>query len=125
MGKELTHNLHIHLETRRRLRYKTTPEERVLWKLLKSKQLNDTHWYRQFSVGCYILDFYCPSAKLCIELDGIQHYSEEAMKYDTKRTAYLAQQGIEVLRVPNELIWSQRSVVIDAIVAELEQRLKI
>ena len=125
MKKAQTHNLHTHLEKRRRLRIKATPEERVMWKLLSAKQLNGTHWYRQFSVGHYILDFYCPAAKLCVEIDGLHHLSEEVAQYDNQRTAYLANEGIEVLRVPNEIVWTQSDVMLSAILEALERRMNI
>lgn len=95
-----------------------------MWKILKNKQLAGTHWYRQFSVGAYVLDFYCPAARLCLELDGVHHLSEEAVLYDARRTDYLTGEGIEVLRVPNEVVWQQSDVVVSAIMERLEQRLK-
>ena len=59
----------IKLEQRRYLRKNLTAEEAVLWKALKSKQIDEFKWRKQHPVGNYILDFYCPKAKLCIELD--------------------------------------------------------
>ena len=56
---------------------------------------------RQFIKDGYILDFYCPKAALAIEIDGGQHYTEEGLEYDSNRTAYLNQKGIEVLRFTN------------------------
>ena len=55
---------------RRELRNEGTAAEAVLWLLLKGKQLDGMRWRRQFGVGPYILDFYCPQLRLCIELDG-------------------------------------------------------
>ncbi len=49
-------------------------------------------------------DFYCHRARLVVELDGSQHYSEEARAYDERRTAFLATQGVEVLRLQNRTI---------------------
>ena len=59
---------------------------------------------RQKAIGPYIADFYCHRARLVVELDGSQHYSEEARAYDERRTAFLATQGIEVLRLQNRTI---------------------
>ena len=56
---------------------------------------------RQKVIGNYIVDFYCKKAKLVIELDGSQHYTEEISKYDEERTKYLEQYGLMVLRIPN------------------------
>ena len=76
-----------------------TKEERKLWFCyLKNHKL---HWYKQRVVDNYVLDFYCGSIKLGIELDGSQHYSVEGLEYDKKRTDYLNSQGIIVLRILN------------------------
>ncbi len=81
------------------LRKNATKEERRLWyDYLKScpKQFK-----RQTVIGNYIVDFYCEKAKLVIELDGSQHYEEDAQAYDAKRTGYLDSLGITVLRFTN------------------------
>jgi very-short-patch-repair endonuclease len=80
-------------------RKQMTPEERHLWHdFLK---LYPVKTYRQKIIGMYIVDFYCPKAKLAIELDGSQHYSEEGQRNDAERDQYLAKQGIKVLRYSN------------------------
>ena len=58
-------------------------------------------FYRQKVLGAYIVDFYCAKAKLAIELDGSQHYTEEGAAYDARRTAFLSEYGITVLRISN------------------------
>ena len=58
-------------------------------------------FYRQYSVGRYILDFYCPEKRLAIEIDGSQHYEEDYKEYDRKRTEYLVKEDIKVLRFTN------------------------
>jgi len=81
------------------LRKTMTREERHLWyDFLRNYPVK---FYRQKVLGQYIADFYCASAKLVIELDGSQHYSDEGMSYDNQRTEYLSQFGIRVLRIPN------------------------
>lgn len=62
--------------------------------------------YRQTPIGTYIVDFYCPSRSLIIELDGGQHFEEDARLYDEKRTAYLEHQGLSVVRFTNREIWT-------------------
>ena len=85
------------------LRNNMTKEERHLWydSLKLYHQQCDIIFLRQKIIGDYIVDFYCPKAKLAIELDGSQHYEEQAEKYDMERTKYLNQHGIEVLRYSN------------------------
>ena len=86
---------------RRKLRATMTPAEVVLWMMIKNKQLNGERFLRQYSIGHFVVDFYCPKYKLAIELDGEVHNSEEAEVYDTKRTEYLQSLGITVLRFEN------------------------
>lgn len=76
-----------------------TKEERHLWyDYLK----NSTYTFnRQYIVDNYILDFYCAKKHLAIEIDGGQHYNEENITYDNKRTDYLKSQGIKVIRYSN------------------------
>jgi len=58
-------------------------------------------FFRQYSIGPYILDFYCPTMKLAVELDGGQHNQYDSQEYDTVRSEYLKAQGIEVMRFWN------------------------
>jgi very-short-patch-repair endonuclease len=74
--KEKIHNVKQLKERRKQLRNSLTSAEAKLWGLLKDSQLENRKFRRQHSVGPYILDFYCPSEKLCIELDGEIHYTE-------------------------------------------------
>jgi very-short-patch-repair endonuclease len=60
-------------EVRKKLRNQATPAEAALWKLLSGKKCGGLKFRRQHSVGPYILDFYCPEAKLAIEVDGNAH----------------------------------------------------
>ena len=60
-----------------RLRSKMTDAEITLWSRLRRKQIHNLQFYRQKPLGQYIVDFYCPSARLVIEVDGGQHYTDE------------------------------------------------
>lgn len=83
----------------RNLRRNMTREERHLWyDFLRTYPVK---FYRQRMIGNYIVDFYCSSALLIVELDGGQHYSEENIEYDRKRTLYLNEYNIKVLRFNN------------------------
>ena len=76
-----------------------TKEERKLWyKFLKNLPVTV---HRQKIIGNYIVDFYCAAAKLVIELDGSQHYEDEAQQKDRERDEYLASVGLTVLRYTN------------------------
>ena len=87
------------LENARSLRKNLTKEERRLWyDFLRGYPIP---FRRQEIVGSYIADFYCSKAKLIVELDGSQHYDEEEMLYDQKRTAFFNGLGYRVLRFSN------------------------
>ena len=90
------------LENARRLRRSMTPHERKLWYLFLRKY--PVKMYKQRIIGKYIVDFYCASAKLVIELDGSQHYESQEIAHDTERTAYLETLGLKVLRFSNREI---------------------
>ena len=88
------------LDNAKALRKEMTPWERKLYYLfLKNLKFK---FYKQKLIGSYIVDFYCGSLKLAIELDGSQHFDDEHLKYDAERTNYLNSLGIKVLRYTNE-----------------------
>ena len=81
------------------LRTNATKQENRLWYDFLRKY--DIHFYRQRIIGDYIVDFYCPKAKLVIEVDGSQHFEEDAFEYDKVRTEYLEALGLHVQRFAN------------------------
>ena len=81
----------------RGLRKNMTEAEKKLWSQLRNHKLR-VHFRRQTVVGPYILDFFSPQAKLVIELDGSQHYQEDAQEYDSKRDDFLKAHGLLTLR---------------------------
>ena len=95
------------------LRKNMTKEERRLWyDFLRDYPVR---FSRQKILGKYIADFYCASANLVIELDGSQHYEDEAMQYDAEREKYLEQFGITVIRIPNSEVTENFSGVCEYI----------
>ena len=99
---------------RKELRHNETKEEKLLWASLRRKNLG-YKLSRQYSVGPYILDFFCVEKKLAIELDGFQHDSDEGKIYDQERTNYLATCDIKVIRFWNKEILSDLEKVISRI----------
>jgi len=83
---------------RRELRRNQTDAEKALWAHLRNKQFYGMKFFRQYSIGSYILDFYCPTVKLAVELDGGQHNQCQNKEYGAARSEYLKAQGIEVMR---------------------------
>jgi len=96
----------------RQLRREQTDAEKKLWQLLHDRQLNGAKFRRQHVIGNTILDFYCHAVKLAIELDGDQHAEPEQQAHDVRRTAFLEQEGIRVLRFwNNDVLVNERGVL--------------
>ena len=85
-------------ERARRLRTQMIDSERALWERLRRKQVQAVQFYRQKPIGNYIVDFYAPKAKIVVEVDGSQHMESEQAARDLERDAFLASQGLRVLR---------------------------
>ena len=102
-------------EYRQLLRRTETPTERMLWKKLRNKQLDGYRFRQQHGYGPYVLDFYCPSLRLCIELDGDVHDTEEVRQKDKERTIFLTQNRIHILRFRNEEVELNINGVLDRI----------
>ncbi|HZW17160.1 MAG TPA: endonuclease domain-containing protein [Brevundimonas sp.] len=83
----------------KRLRRPMTPPEARLWTRLRGHRLGGHKFRRQHPVGPYITDFYCAAARLAVEVDGRIHDDPLQMAHDRRRTAWLARQGIRVIRI--------------------------
>lgn len=114
-------NLAFNRERRKRLRNSPTFNEVILWNLLKGSGIG-FKFRRQAGIGPYIADFYCPSKKLVVELDGPSHLLPESKAYDAERDDYMKALGIRVLRFTNEECDVHFARVIFAIKAELKVR---
>ncbi len=88
-------------EYARKLRTYQTDAEQKLWAKLRRKQIYGLQFYRQKPLGRYIADFYCPSAKLVLELDGGQHYDYHGIEYDRERDQFLEGSELQVVRFSN------------------------
>lgn len=109
------HNLKPLEKFRKKLRKNLTPAEAVLWNTLKGKQLEGRKFRRQHSIGNYIVDFYCPSEKLIIELDGAGHFTYEGSQKDEIRDNYLSSLGLNVIRFENRDLKNNLEAVLKAI----------
>lgn len=108
-------------KTRRQsLRNNATPAERQLWTHLKGKGLKGFKFRRQYGVGSFILDFYCPAAKLGIEIDGDSHFLPDKIEYDKRRTNFINYLGIKIIRFTNDEVHTNVFEVLKVIGAELE-----
>jgi very-short-patch-repair endonuclease len=106
----------------RYLRKHPTKWERVLWRRLRNRNFAAYKFRRQHPIESYILDFYCPAAKLAIELDGGGHNYQNGVIRDRAREEFLARQEIEVLRFWNHQVRQELDSVLTAIWLALERR---
>lgn len=105
-------------DLRAKLRTNMTEPERRLWQRLRKGQLG-LQFRRQFGIGRYIIDFYCPSKRLVIELDGDSHYTQEGLVYDQMRDQYMVSLGIRVLHFTNPQVMQEIDAVVESIRYEL------
>ena len=88
-------------EKRKYLRKNMPSSELKLWKKIRNKQMLNIKFRRQYSIGNYIVDFYCAELKLAIELDGETHFTQDNIDYENKRTKYIESLGIKIIRYSN------------------------
>ena len=98
-----------------------TPQEKHLWyDFLRDYR---PRFYRQKPMLTYILDFYCPTARIAVEIDGSQHFEEKAAIYDDKRTQELRNIGLDILRYTNREINESFEGVCQSIEVAIEERI--
>lgn len=100
---------------RKSLRNNLTSAEATLWKSLQRKQLHGKKFRRQHSIKNFIVDFYCASEKIIIELDGAYHFEFAQQNYDDERTQILESFGLKVIRFENELVFENLEGVLNEI----------
>jgi adenine-specific DNA methylase len=103
------------LEFARKLRKEQTDAEKLMWFLLRDRRLAGRKFRRQHPVEPYVLDFYCHELRLAVELDGGQHNMPEGRRHDEKRSKFLVEKGIRVLRFWNHDVLRDTEVVLEAI----------
>ncbi len=112
---QLIHNRKVMEEVRRELRKQPTAFESLLWERLRGNQLAGRKFRRQHSVGVYILDFYCPAERLCIEINGNIHNNATAIIHDKERDVALTQLNIKTIRFSNNEVETDINVVLQKI----------
>lgn len=95
-------NIKTKKEHRRELRQNEIGCEKIMWHQLRNRAFGGYKFRRQFSIGKYIVDFYCPELKLVVELDGESHVGENEVEYDKIRQRYIEDLGIKVKRYNNK-----------------------
>jgi very-short-patch-repair endonuclease len=99
----------------RSLRKRATERERILWRHLRNRNFAGYKFRRQHPIDPYTLDFYCPTAKLAIELDGDGHNYRDGQMRDQRREKFLANKGIAVVRFWNHQVREELDSVLQAI----------
>ena len=107
------------------LKKAATPAGYLLWQLIRNRQRCGAKFRREYVKEPYILDFYCPEAKLCIECDGLPHFTPEGIARDRARTEWLNAQGIEVIRFTSREIENESERILKEINATLKRLLDL
>jgi len=103
------------LITARELRNFSTPSEKILWNALRNRQFNNLKFRRQHVIAGFVLDFYCSSIKLGIEVDGEVHRREENRNYDKERDLVIKEHGVIIMRIESKAIELALPAVLRAI----------
>jgi very-short-patch-repair endonuclease len=93
----------------------------ALWQKLRDKGFMGYKFFRQYGIGEYIADFYCPEHKLVIEIDGSHHYSEDGREYDESREEYMNSLAIKTIRFTNLDVLRN----IEGVLSEIEKELEL
>ncbi len=109
-------------EKRRKLRKESPQAELRLWYRLRHRQLLGCRFRRQYSVGAYVLDFYCPQLRLAIEIDGGSHFQPGSPEYDEQRQREIEALKIRFLRFRNDQVFENLDGVLESI-AEIVREL--
>lgn len=107
-------NKQAYKQRRRKLRQTMPKGEMLVWGRLRNRH-KEYKFRRQYGVGPYVVDLYCPKLKLVIEIDGIIHYDKLVALKDLERQAYLESQGMSVIRFPSNKVFDDLDDVIDTI----------
>ena len=107
----------------RTLRRSLTEPEIMLWSRLKTRGTGKPIFRCQYVYESMIFDFYCPAARMAVEVDGSTHWDEENRARDEARDRWLAKRGIEVLRIGAGEVFRGLSGVVDAVIGRAEERI--
>ena len=103
------------VERAKAFRHQMTPEEKILWQHLRANRLNGWHFRRQQIIDGFIVDFYCHSTGVVVEVDGEIH--QQQVEYDAERDRLLSMRGIRLLRFENQEVRQQLDKVLMRIAA--------
>ena len=111
-------------QKRRFLRNNMPKAEAVVWTYIKNKQILGQRFLRQYSIGSYVVDFYCPKLRLVVEIDGPSHLINDAAEYDSDRQKTIETLGLHFLRFRNDEVYEGIADVINRIENRVDELLK-
>jgi len=114
------YNNQIQKLRRQELRKNQTGAEKTLWSKIRNRQINNLKFYRQYGVGPYIIDFFCPQIRFAIELDGERH--KDAAIYDKERELFLKDKDIKTIRFWNNEVIEDVEKVLKRILIGIENK---
>src|SRR3989344_346581 len=97
---------------RKLLRRNTPLPENILWQALRNRKVSGQKFKRQFSIGRYVVDFYCPALRLAIEIDGSYHDEKSVNEYDLERHRFVESLGLHCLHFKNKDVEKNTNCVI-------------
>lgn len=101
-----------------------TEPEIMLWSRLKGRATDKPIFRRQVAFESVIFDFYCPAARLAVEIDGSTHWDDEKREKDAARDAWLAGRGIVVVRIAASAVYRNLGGVADGIILQAEELIR-
>ena len=104
---------------RQLLRRETPKAEEILWSKLRRRQILGYKFRRQYSIAAYVVDFYCPTVRMAIEVDGDSHFQKGSAARDEARQAVIESFGIQFLRFRNVEVFEHLDVVVAGIARHL------
>jgi very-short-patch-repair endonuclease len=105
----------------RALRKTMSAPEVMIWSRLRGRSAERPTFRRQHPIGSVILDFYCPAARLAVEVDGASHWDDERRSRDEARDSWLAGEGVTVMRIPASAVYRDAAGVTDAILLQADE----
>ena len=121
MIKKQVHNKPTLKAIRKSLRNNATSAETLLWQALKNSKVEGRKFRRQHSISNYVVDFYCPAEKLILEVDGDIHNVQTIKGRDESREKYLLNLNFKVLRIQNDDVFRNMSLVIKEIIKQFRE----
>jgi len=123
--KNIVYNHKEYKTIRRNLRKQEVGAEKILWSKLRNKQ-QKFRFRRQYGIGKYIVDFYCPKLKFALEIDGVTHFEDEEIRNDLIREKFLNRFGVKIRRYTNNDVYNDlESVLADIYGSCLEREEEI